>query len=224
VLAVQLVASLAFPAITRTQPGTPERQRALGLAFVLAWALACAAVCVVATFSLPIASLLFGWGRMSASDLEMIAQWSAIGIWSLLPQALIAVVLTVMATAGRMHAAVWVLAAGLAAMLAAGLLGDMNGVRVMWLLNAVFGCMAVVLMALERRRIWASLPCAAGLMPLVVCAVLVALKPMWVGLSTPAAALCGAVYGLLVLSSAVIASPLLRGWLWGKFKPAVTAA
>jgi putative peptidoglycan lipid II flippase len=224
VLAVQLVASLAFPAITRTESGTPERQRALGLAFLMAWALACAAVCVVATFSQPIAGLLFGWGRMSASSLEMIAQWSAIGIWSLLPQALIAVVLTVMATAGRMHAAVWVLAAGLAAMLAAGLLGAMNGASVMWLLNAVFGCMAAVLMVLERRRIWASLSCAAGLMPLVVCTALVAIKPMLTGLSTPMSALFGAAFALLVLGSAVMSSPLLRGWVWAKFKPTLTAA
>ena len=72
VLAVQLVASLAFPAITRTQAGSPERQQAIGLAFSVAWALACAAIAMVATFSLPIASVLFGWGR--AGDIEMMAR------------------------------------------------------------------------------------------------------------------------------------------------------
>ena len=43
VLAVQLVASLAFPAITRTEVGSRARQQALEVAFLLAWTLACAA-------------------------------------------------------------------------------------------------------------------------------------------------------------------------------------
>ena len=144
VLAVQLLASLAFPVITCTKAGTPERQHAVGLAFLVAWTLACAAVAVVATFSFPIANLLFGWGRMSASALEVIAQWSAIGIWSLLPQALMAVLLTVMATNRRMQAAVRVMSAGLAVMVSIGWLGGFNGQNLMWLLNAVFACTAVV--------------------------------------------------------------------------------
>ena len=84
------MASLAFTAITRTHAGSPERQQVLGLAFIAAWALACAAVAVVATFLLPIVNLLFGWSRMSASALEGIAQWCVINIWSMLPQALMA--------------------------------------------------------------------------------------------------------------------------------------
>jgi putative peptidoglycan lipid II flippase len=216
VLAVQLVASLAFPAITRTQAGTPERQRAVGLAFLIAWALACAAIAMVATFSLPIASLLFGWGRMSAASLEVIAQWSAIGIWSLLPQALMAVLLTVMATHGRMHVAVWVLAAGLAVLLVAALVGfDRNhaGTHVMWLLNAVFACMAALLLLLERHRMKATLPYVAAALPLLVCAGLVALKPLFFRLNVTAALMLCAVYGLLVLGSAVAASPVLRALL-----------
>jgi len=217
VLAVQLVASLAFPAITRTRAGTPERQQAVGLAFLMAWALACAAVALVATFSLPIASLLFGWGRMSSASLELIAQMSAIGIWSLLPQALMAVMLTVMATHGRMQAAVWVMAAGLLVLLALGWLGDINGAAVMWLLNAVFVCMAVVLMVLERRSIKDTLPYLACLAPLLVTAGLVSLKPLFLNFNMPLTLIFCAVFGLLVIASAVMASPVLRDWLREKF-------
>ena len=225
VLAVQLVASLAFPAITRTQAGTPERAQAVSLAFLIAWALACAAVAVVATFSLPIAGLLFGWGRMSTTNLEVIAQWSAVGIWSLLPQALMAVLLTVMATHGRMQAAVWVYAVGLALLLLARWLGGFHGqsvgasvgASVMWLLNAVFAGMAVVLMALERRSIKGAFPYLACLAPLLVSAALILLKPLFAGLNVASMLVCCAVYSLLVIGSAVLASPVLRGFLLEKF-------
>ena len=221
VLAVQLVASLAFPAITRTEAGTPERQQAVGLAFLIAWALACAAVAVVSTFSLPIASLLFGWGRMSAAHLEVIAQWSAIGIWSLLPQAVMAVLLTVMATTGRMHVAVWVYAVGLTVLLMAGWLGSLNGTSVgasvMWLLNAVFAGMAVVLMVLERRSIKEAFPYLACLALLLVSAGLVLLKPLFAGLNVTLTLVCCVVYALLVIASAVVVSPVLRGLLQEKF-------
>ena len=99
---------------------------------------------MVATFSFPIANLLFGWGRMSTSALEVIAQRSAIGIWSLLPQALMAVLLTVMATNRRMQAAGRLISAGLAVMVSIGWLGGFNGQNLMWLLNAVFACVVVV--------------------------------------------------------------------------------
>ena len=221
VLAVQLVASLAFPAITRTQAGSAERQQAIGLAFLMAWALACAAIAVVATFSLPIASLLFGWGRMSTASLEVIAQWSAVGIWSLLPQALMAVLLTVMATNGRMHVAVWICVVGLTALLLGslliGLTGQGLGASVMWLLNAVFTGMAAVLMVLERRSIKGAFPYLAFLAPLIASAGLVLLKPLFAGLNVTAALVGCVVYGLLVTGSAVLASPVLLRLLREKF-------
>ncbi len=213
VLAIQLVASLAFPAITRTRAGTPARQKAVGLAFLVAWALACAAIAVVATFALPLASLLFGWGRMSADGLQVIAQWSTIGVWSLLPQALMAVLLTVMATQRRMQTAVWVLGVGLAVLLTVGLAGDVSGARVMWLLNGVFACMAVVLMLLEHRSLKGAFPYLACWVPLLVCAGLVSLKPLVVGLSITLALIACAGFGALVVGSAVAASPVLRALL-----------
>ncbi len=224
VLAVQLVASLAFPAITRTEPDSPARLQAVGLAFLLAWALACAAIAVVATFSLPIASLLFGWGRMSSSGLDVIAQWSAIGVWSLLPQALLAVLLTVMATHQRMRMAVWVLAAGLVLLLSVGWQWRLSGQHLMWLLNAVFVSMAGVLIFLERRSIKGTLPVVVGIVPLLVCLGLVSFKPVFKGLSLGLTLILCAVFAALVMGSAVAASPVLRRLLREKFNRPSAAA
>ena len=74
VLAVQLVASLAFPAIPRTAAGSPEHEKARWLAFSLACALACTAVAVVVTFSLPLATLLFVWGRKLSTQARELAR------------------------------------------------------------------------------------------------------------------------------------------------------
>eukprot|EP01031_Cornospumella_fuschlensis_P004938 gene4938-6177_t len=187
VLAVQTMASIAFPAITRTGAGTSEREQALRIAFSLAWALACAAVAVVATFSLPLAGLLFGWGRMDAGHLEVIASWSAIGIWSLLPQALIAVLLTIMAISQRMHVAVWAYLAGLGVLLLSGLpnagnltsiWGIEHGAAVMWMLNGVLAGVALVLMVSERSTIAKAFPWFPCGVSLAVAAVLGSLKPL----------------------------------------------
>lgn len=223
ILAVQLVASLAFPAITRTQAGSAARQQAVGLASLIAWALACAAAAVVATFSLPIAKVLFGWGRMSPGSLELIAQWSAIGIWSLLPQALIAVLLTVFATEGRMRGAVWILACGLVVLLAVGFLGISknfhSGVSVMWLLNGVFAGMAVAMLMLERQHSKAGFSFVDCLPPLLVCVLLVALKPFVADFGTFSSLLCCAAYTLLVVGSTLLANPILRSLVMQKLKP-----
>ncbi|MES2508716.1 MAG: lipid II flippase MurJ [Pseudomonadota bacterium] len=225
VLAVQLVASLAFPAITRTAEGTPERDNALSVAFSLAWALACAAIAIVATFSLPLAGLLFGWGRMGQDHLEVIARWSAVGIWSLLPQALIAVMLTVMAISQRMHVAVWAYVAGLAALLGFGLVavpgvGADRGIQVMWVLNGVLAGVAVVLMVDGRRALARAFPWRSCLVSLAVAALLVSLKPLLSGRSLQFTMMACCVYGLLVLGAAVVASPQLRRLLFARFQRA----
>lgn len=209
VLAIQLVASLAFPAITRTEPGSAERAQALQMAFVLAWALACAAVAAVATFSLPLAQLLFGWGRMSADHLEVIARWSAIGVWSLLPQALTAVVLTVMATRQQMHVAVWAYAAGALALGVAGWAGLASGAAVMLALNAVLTGVALALLVSQRKSLLGALHWSALLTPLGMCTLLVLSKPWLTGIKgwgLPLALL----FALAVLGSAVVSSPLLK--------------
>ncbi|KAK6032450.1 hypothetical protein OSTOST_01393 [Ostertagia ostertagi] len=219
VLAVQLVATLAFPAITRTGQGTPERAAALRVAFALAWALACAAAAIIATFSLPLAGLLFGWGRMGEEHLQVIARWSAIGVWSLLPQALIAVMLTVMAISQRMHVAVWSYVAALAVLLIFGLMPDWGpekGAAVMWLLNGVLAGVALVLMAAERRTVAHAFPWLPCLVSLAVAVLLVGLKPVSGGHSIQFTMIASCVYGLLVVGSAVLASPQLRRLLFAR--------
>ena len=220
VLAVQLVASLAFPSITRTGEGTPEREGALRLAFSLAWALACAAIAIVATFSLPLAGLLFGWGRMGEDNLQVIARWSAIGIWSLLPQALIAVMLTVMAISRRMHVAVWAYLLGLAMLLVFGLsvtagVDADRGAQVMWVLNGVLTGVALVLMVDGRQALVRAFPWLSCLVSLVVAALLVGLKPLMSGHSLQFTMIASCVYGVLVLGAAALASPQLCGLLRG---------
>ena len=210
VLALQLVASLAFPALAATAPRSPERLQALQVAFALAWALACAAAAAVATFSLPLASVLFGWGSMAPAGLETIARWSAIGVWSLLPQALIAVLLTLMAITTRMRVAVLVYGCALAGLLVFGLFGSAQGQGVMWALNVVLAAAAAALLTTERKDIAGALPLVAIAVPLLVCVGLVFLKPLWLGLALPAALALACANALVVLASGAAASPALR--------------
>ncbi|MES2413215.1 MAG: lipid II flippase MurJ [Pseudomonadota bacterium] len=230
VLAIQLVAGLAFPAIARSVPDTSERKKAVSLAFSMAWALSCAAVAIVATFSLPLAGLLFGWGRMAGDHLEIIARWGALGIWSLLPQALAAVLLTVMATSRRMHVAVWAYLVALAVLLLCGLPGSLGmlmalsgmdeGAVVMVLLGLVLAGVAVVLMVAERGTVSAAFPWLSCLVPLAVTIALVFLKPLLSGLSIRFTMIACCVYGLLVVGSAIAATPALREMVFARIRPA----
>ena len=213
VLALQLVASLAFPALAATAPQSPERLQALQVAFALAWALACAAVAAVATFSLPLVTALFGWGSMLPASLNVIARWSAIGVWSLLPQAVIAVLLTLMAITGRMRMAVVVYACALAALGFFGWAGpaqQAQGTSVMWAINGALVLVAAVLLMTERKDTARALPFVGALVPLAVCVVLVLHKPDWTGVSMPVALALAAAYSLVVLASGVAASQPLR--------------
>jgi putative peptidoglycan lipid II flippase len=211
-LAVQLVASLAFPALASTPPQSPERLQAMQLAFTLAWALACAAAAVVATFSLPLSRVLFGWGSMTPSGLEAIARLSAMGVWSLLPQALIAVLLTVMAITARMHVAVAAYAVALAAFVVFGLTGlaAAQGEGVMWALNTALALVAAALLVTERKHIAGALAFAPILTSLLACVLLVLLKPLWSNASLLTAGVLACVYALLVLASAAASSAPLR--------------
>ena len=210
VLAIQLVASLAFPAIAQTESGSAARQQALQTAFLLAWALACAAVAVVATFSLPISGLLFGWGQMAPEHLVVIADLSAVGVWSLLPQALIAVVLTLMAASHQMHVAAWAYVAGVLGLAGAGWAGLSGGEAVMWTLNAVLCGVALALLVNQRRQLSGVLAWPSMLMPLLACGLLVLLKPWVANLSLLAAFALAAVFAFVVMGAAYISSPMLR--------------
>ena len=156
VLAIQLVASLAFPSIARALvAGTPPREARAPIrqAFALAWTLACAAVAALAFAAPALARLLFGWGRMPADALRQVAAWGLAGSWSLLPQAVTAVALAVLATRRRMGAPVLAYALALFAVVGAGMQGERDGLALMHLLNAAFTLVAAVcLLALGRER------------------------------------------------------------------------
>ncbi|MGE0498320.1 MAG: lipid II flippase MurJ [Ramlibacter sp.] len=177
VLAIQLTASLAFPVITRAfaaggDPSAPVRR-----AFALAWTLACAAAAALLVGAPALAQLLFGWGRMDAQGLAAIGLWGQAGAWSLLPQALIAVALTVLATQGRMKAVAGAYAVALVLLLLAGRWAGGDGVRLMWLLDGVLAGVAVAAMGLLGRAArgwvpWRVMGLTAAALPLLALAAL----------------------------------------------------
>ena len=189
VLAIQLVASLAFPAIAqahaRQAPSGEKDLEAMAVAvrnaLVLAWTLACAAAAALLVGAPAIASLLFGWGRMQGPALAQIAAWGSAGAWGLLPQALLAVALTVLATVGRMRFAVLAYALALALLLAVGAAGHTAGHALMWALNAGFLVAALVAWAAlgaSALRRW--VPVRALLAPLAALVALAVLA-QWLG-------------------------------------------
>lgn len=160
ILAIQLVATLAFPGVAKALAAddAPGTTRAIRTAVALAWALACAACAALLVGAPAIAQILFGWGRMEPQALGRVAEWGALGAWGLLPQALIAVALTVLAARGRMKAAVAAYALALALLLAYGVGGGSDGARLMVLLNVLLGVVAVVAVAAMGREAFGWLP------------------------------------------------------------------
>lgn len=203
VLAIQLVATLAFPSITRAMARKTDEStlgqalpqdaiRAIRGAFLLAWTLACAAIVALQLGAPAIATLLFGWGRMSSEALAAVAAWGSIGAWGLLPQALTAVALTVLATQGRMHSVVMAYAVALAALLLIGVASNGSGAGLMAGLNAVLTLVALI--ALLNLRLPGQklshaihlLPWRAMATPTTVLASLVgAARGAWVAVPAP---------------------------------------
>jgi putative peptidoglycan lipid II flippase len=207
VLAIQLVATLAFPVVTRALAGDGDPAVAVRRAFALAWTLACAAAAGLLVGAPAVAQLLFGWGRMDADGLARVAGWGAVAAWGLLPQALIAVALTVLAAQGRMKAAVFAYACALAGLMA---WGARDGAQLMAVLNVVLAGVAVVaLLALGREaRGW--LPWQGALAPL---GVLLALAAILRSGGFPISTL-STLTGLVAAGSAAIAV-VATGWLAG---------
>ncbi len=143
VLAIQLVASLSFPAIARAFAENADPGIMVRRAFLLAWALACAATAGLLTGATAVAQLLFGWGRMTPDSVLRVAQWAETGAWSLLPQSIIAVCMTILAIRNRMRLAVLAYALALA-LLVAGAWTAGEGTRLMLLLDIVFTGVAIV--------------------------------------------------------------------------------
>lgn len=223
ILAIQLVATLSFPRIAQAlsasaaHPHDGAADPAVRAGFALAWVLACAAAAALLVGAPALAQFLFGWGRMDAPALARVAQWGSAGAWGLLPQALIAVSLTVLASRQRMGAAVLAYALALGLLLLAASQGVSDGVHLMQLLNGLLlGIAAVTVVAMgpawRRWLPWRSM--AMALAALVVVAALGGWVAPLAGSMVSAlmlAATCAvAVLGLSVLGSAELRAALRR--------------
>ena len=217
VLAIQLVATLAFPAIaaalsSRATPVSVAGAAApVRAAFALAWTLACAAAAALLVGAPALAGLLFGWGRVSPEALTQIAQWGTVAAWGLLPQALIAVALTVLAAQSRLKIAAAAYALALIALAGAAALGIHDGVALMRLLNALFAGVALVTLAAMGRPAhrwlpWRSMGMAlAGLLVVAVVA-----AGGWLPVSS--AGVAGGLAAALLAAAAIVAAT----WLGSK--------
>lgn len=126
VMAIQLVATLAFPALTRAYASGLDISSRLQLAWGLSWTLACAAVIALVMGAQPLGMLLFGWGKMTAESLQTVAAWAATGAWTLLPQSVLSVLMLVLAMLGRLRTAALAFGAAILVLLCAGYLSDTN--------------------------------------------------------------------------------------------------
>jgi putative peptidoglycan lipid II flippase len=214
VLAVQLVGTLALGPIAQAlRSAVPDEEQAAPMrrGFALAWTLACASAAGLAVAAPALAHILFGWGRMQADALQVVADWGRIASWSLLPQALLTIGLAVLAAQTRLHGAVWAYALALVALLATG---AHDGATLMAWLDVVWTAVcAIVLWAigpdLKRWLPWRAIV-PAGLVLLAVHAL------CWL-VGTPASLawqfVGGGVAGLAVLGTSMLASPDLRAAL-----------
>lgn len=212
-LAIQLVATLAFPALTRARAEGRDFSVQLHAAFLLSWTLACAAAVALWTGALPLAQLLFGWGRMESEHVAQVAQWAAWGGWTLLPQAVITVALLVLATVGRLRVAALAFAAALSALSALGAAGLHDGRMVLLALGVLMVVLAVVLLRALGPRALQSLPWRSMASPGVLsialaalAAVLPAMRPLWL-------LAMAAVFAALVAGGSLATSPALRAAL-----------
>jgi peptidoglycan biosynthesis protein MviN/MurJ (putative lipid II flippase) len=220
ILAIQLVATLAFPPIAKALASGDSSiiAGAVRCAIALAWALACAAAATLLVGAPAITQLLFGWGRMDPQALARIAHWGTVGAWGLLPQALIAVALTVLAARRRMKAAVMAYAAALALLIAYAAWGVNDGARLMVMLNVLLAGVAVssvlalgpqAVAWLPWRSMAISLVCLLALAGLATQAWLPASPGLWLGLAL--AGLAGlAVMGATWWGSADLREALAR--------------
>jgi peptidoglycan biosynthesis protein MviN/MurJ (putative lipid II flippase) len=205
VLAIQLVAALALPAIARALSGgaaveapSTEARAAVRQAFALAWTLACAAVAALWLAAPAVSELLFGWGRMPAEALDRVASWGRLGSWGLLPQAITAVALAVLASRRQLWPAVAAYAAALGLLLAAAAAGVQDGGRLMLVLNAGHLLVAVACVAALGREVRGWLPWEAFAWSALALAGVAALE--WAAGSRMAGA--GLVPGLLAAATA----------------------
>lgn len=208
VLAIQLVASLSFPAIARAFAEKADAGVTVRQAFMLAWSLACAAVAGVLVGANAVAQLLFGWGRMTPDSVLRVADWATTGAWSLLPQAVIAVSMMILAIRQQMRRVVSAYALALAALVLAGAWTAGDGTRLMLLMNIVFSGVAVTgVWALgSEARGW--VPWRAMAVPAAVLLVIWGLQAGLIGKEWNAGTLLG-----LVAAGLAACMVLISAWL-----------
>ena len=206
-LAIQVVATLAFPAFTRAWAAGRELTLQLRVAFMLAWTLACAAALALWLGAVPLARLLFGWGRMGPGQVAEVAHWAALGAWTLLPQALMAVLVLVLATLGRLPSAALAYLAAVAVLAAFGV--DQGPVMMLAMLPALCVAMAIMLWA-ARDQALRALAWREMVVPALLCAVLAGTRP-WLADLPALTGLCVAgLAGALLLALSYLASPVLK--------------
>lgn len=218
VLAIQLVAALAFPAIARAFANgisaTPRAQQPVQSAFALGWTLACAAAAALLVGAPALAQLLFGWGRMEPQALDQVARWGAAAAWGLLPQAVTAVALAVLAAQARLGPAVLAHALALAVLGLAVAVGASDGLTLMRLLNGLFAAVALLSLAALgadtlRSLPWRALGCSFAALVLVALAAALARHQLQAMGMAAGLALAGAA-ALSLVSFTWLASPVLR--------------
>ncbi len=178
VLAIQLVATLAFPAVARAVTQgleDPAAREPVRIAFALAFALACACAAGLLVAADALAQLLFGWGRMQGPALAQVAEWGRVAAMGLLPQALAAVALTVLASQGRMRPAAGLYALALLVLLGLAAAEPRSGAALMAVLNAVFMFVALGLVIALGAGAARCLPVRAMLWPFAALLVVAAL-------------------------------------------------
>lgn len=206
-LAVQLVAALVFPALTRAHAEGRVYTVQLRAAFCMAWTLACAGALGLSLAATPISQLLFGWGRMGATHVAEVADWARVGVWMLLPQSVITVALIVLATQQRL---IWAATVYGFAMAALGLSGLHQGLQMMWGLAAILGVVAVALLAAGGRATWRALAWRDFVVPLGLCALMgvpghwLAMQNQWLALAS------GALGAILLIAISYAMSSVLR--------------
>lgn len=213
-LAIQLVATLALGPIAQALGRAASRDEAgatIRRGFALAWALACACAAGLLVAAPALAQLLFGWGRMQPEALEQVAAWGRIAAWGLLPQALIAIALAVLAAQGRMRP---VVAAHALALLLLLKFGPGAGAALMVWLNLLWTGVAVVALAtvgagLRTWLPWRALLAAGAALLAVYGMVAVAGQPIHAVPQFAAAAFAA----VFVLAAGWFASPDLRAAL-----------
>lgn len=213
-LAVQLVATLALGPIASALARASSRQDAattIRRGFALAWVLACASAAGLIVAAPALARLLFGWGRMQADALQDVASWGRIAAWGLLPQALTAIALTILAAQKRMRAAVFAYGFALALLLA---YGPHDGGGLMAWLDVLFTGICLVTLGAVGGGLQLWLPWRAlAVGGVALLAVYALLKLLGVPGQLPWQLGAGVLAGLAVFGASYALSPDLRASL-----------